>query len=148
MRGLRRRSGARSNIRARRALSARTGRNECRLASALMYTDDPALLVVGAKRAVRLLRVWRWLTWRSGLIMAIAAKHAIGTRAPWLGFTHLPNLGAMVVPTGKLMRTLMALRIRIAISGVALAVREYESLLGLVMRFAVCIIRIIGAQAQ
>ena len=110
-----------------------------------MYTDDPALLVVGANRAVRLPRVWRWLTSRSGLIMAIAAKYAIGTRAPWLGFTHLPNLGAMVVPTGKLMRTLMTLRV---VSGVALTVREYESLLGLVMRFAVCIIRIIGAQAQ
>ena len=39
-------------IKARRALSARTGRNECRLASALMYTDDPALLVIGVKRAV------------------------------------------------------------------------------------------------
>ena len=116
-------------IKARRALSARTGRNECRLASALMYTDDPALLVVGVKRAVRLLRVWRWLTSRSGLIMAIAAKHAIGTRAPWLGFTHLPNLGAMVVPTDKLMRTLVTLRI--VISGVALTVREYESLMGL-----------------
>ena len=94
-----------------------------------MYTDDPALLVVGVKRAVRLLRVWRWLTSRSGLIMAIAAKHAIGTRAPWLGFTHLPNLGAMVVPTDKLMRTLVTLRV--VISGVALTVREYESLMGL-----------------
>ena len=61
--------------------------------------------------------------------MAIAAKHAIGTRAQWLGFAHLPNLGAMVVPMGKLMRTLVTLRI--VISGVALTVREYESLMGL-----------------
>ena len=116
-------------IKAQRVPSARTGRNECRLASALMYTDDPALLLVGVERTVRLLRVWRWLASRSGLIMAIAAKHAIGTRAPWLGFTHLPNLGAMVVPLDKLMRKLVTLRV--VISGVALTVREYESLMGL-----------------
>ena len=116
-------------IKAWRAHSARTGRNECRLGSALMYTDDPAVLVVGVERTVRLLRVWRWLTSRSGLIMAIAAKRAIGTCAPWLGFTHLPNLGAMVVPMDKLMRTLVTLCV--VISGVALTIREYESLMGL-----------------
>ena len=116
-------------IKARRALSTRTGRNECRLASALRYTDDPALVVVGVERTVRLLRVWRWLTSRSGLIMAIAAKHAIGTRASWLGFTHLPNLGALIVPIDKMMRTLVTLRT--VVSGVALTVREYESLVGL-----------------
>jgi len=43
----------------RRALSLRTGRNEARLVSALMYTDDPSFTVVGVERTVRMLRVWR-----------------------------------------------------------------------------------------
>ena len=125
-----RHSKRRAWIKARRALSARTGRNECRLVSALVYTDDPSLLVVGVERTVRMLRIWRWLTSRSGLIMAIAAKHAIGTYAPWLGFIHLPNLGALVVPMDKLIRTV--------VSGVALTVREYESLMGLLEHLPVC----------
>ena len=68
-------------LRSREALSKRTGRNEVRLASALMYTDDPSFLVVGVERAVRLLVVWRWIARHTNLTLAIAAKHAIGARA-------------------------------------------------------------------
>ena len=81
-------------IRARGALPDRIGRTERRLVSAMMYTDDPTFLAVGADRAIRLLRVWRWLTRHMNLTMAIAAKHAIGTRATWLGLIHLPELGS------------------------------------------------------
>ena len=96
-------------LRSREALSKRTGRNEVRLASALMYTDDPSFLVVGVERAVRLLVVWRWIARHTNLTMGIAAKHAIGARAKWLGLKHLPIMSVCVVPLDKLMRTLVSL---------------------------------------
>ena len=46
-------------IRTRRTLSQRTGENECRLYSALVYTDDMHCSVVGIRRLVRALRCWR-----------------------------------------------------------------------------------------
>ena len=116
-------------LRSREALSKRTGRNEVRLASALMYTDDPSFLVVGVERAVRLLVVWRWIARHTNLTMAIAAKHAIGARAKWLGLLHLPTMGVCVVPLDKLMRTLVSLDW--LATGNQLAVRDYESLLGM-----------------
>jgi hypothetical protein len=94
-----------------------------------MYTDDPTFLAIGADRAIRLLRVWRWLTRHMNLTMAIAAKHAIGTRATWLGLIHLPELGVTVVPLGKLARALMALRELITTR--KLVVKEYGALIGL-----------------
>ena len=39
----------------RRALSARTGRNECRLYSLAAYTDDFKFQVVGIERAMRII---------------------------------------------------------------------------------------------
>jgi hypothetical protein len=61
--------------------------------------------------------------------MAIAAKHAIGARAKWLGLLHLPTMGVCVVPLDKLMRTLVSLDW--LATGNQLAVRDYESLLGM-----------------
>ena len=113
----------------RRALSLRTGRNEARLVSALMYTDDPSFTVVGTERTVRMLRVWRWVTWHANLTMAIAAKHTIGAKSSWLGLSHISALGITVVPTAKLLRTLRALDD--LTSNVEVPVREYESLLGM-----------------
>ena len=117
-------------IAARRALSKVTGRNELRLATVLMYTDDPIFVVVGAARAVRLLRVWRWVTRMSNLTMAIAAKHMAGTKVTWLGLTHMPGLAITCVPAGKHMRTLKALA-DLYNAVVTFVVRDYEELLGM-----------------
>ena len=44
-----------------------------------MYTDDPAFMVVGRARAIRILREWRRLTDRLNLIMAIPEKRTLGS---------------------------------------------------------------------
>ena len=67
----------------RRALSQRTGRNEARLYSCFIYTDDPVFQCVGFARFVRLLCCWREVTMMVGLRMAIAAKRQAGSSVLW-----------------------------------------------------------------
>ena len=73
--------------------------------------------------------MWRWLTTNANLTMAIAAKHLAGTRATWLGLTHLSELGATVIGLDKHVWTLSALEE--LVGGQRPPVREYESLLGM-----------------
>ena len=75
-----------------------------RLYAAFMYTDDPVVVVVGADRALRALRVWRGLTDDVRLIMAIAEKRTLGSWTLWLGVILVASLGLAVVPTGKILR--------------------------------------------
>ena len=58
----------------RRQLAQRTGRYEDTLFRAHIYTDDPIFIVVGAERTLRALRMWRRITRRFRLLMAIPAK--------------------------------------------------------------------------
>ena len=81
----------------RRALMQTTGRHEDMLLRAHIYTDDPIFIVVGAARALRALRLWRTITARYRLLMAIPQKRRIGTMVNWLGFLPAPLHGFLTV---------------------------------------------------
>ena len=93
----------------RRALSARTGRNECRLYSLAAYTDDFKFQVVGIERAMRIMAVWYQLTRELNLRMAIPAKREAGTSALWLGLRGYATLGYEVIPRAKQSRAVSML---------------------------------------
>ena len=80
-----------------------------RLYSIYMYLDDPICVVVGVERALRALRVWRRLTERVGLIMAIPEKRTLGTWCKWLGVLVIAALGIVAVPKDKLLRASRAI---------------------------------------
>ena len=93
----------------RRALSARTGRNKCRLYSLAAYTDDFKFQVVGIERAMRIMAVWYQLTRELNLRMAILAKREAGTSALWLGLRGYAALGYEVIPRAKQSRAISML---------------------------------------
>ena len=93
----------------RRALSARTGRNECRLYSLAAYTDDFKFQVVGIERAMRIMAVWYQLTRELNLRMAIPAKREAGTSTLWLGLRGYATLGYEVIPRTKQSRAVAML---------------------------------------
>ena len=114
---------------ARDSLSRLTGRNEGRLMAVHMYTDDPVFIVVGALRAKRLLSVWRSVTAKMNLTMAIAAKHKGGVAAEWLGLLQLAQLGALAVPLPKHAAALR--EVRALIAGDSFSRERYHSIVGL-----------------
>jgi len=119
----------RSWLEGRRALSQHTGRNEARLYSVWMYTDDIAFSIVGAERTHRLVRCWRRLTTTMGLEMASAAKRHIGTNLVWLGIIYNSILGTAVIPADKRARALEG--VRGVAAGVVTNVSDFQRLEGL-----------------
>ena len=114
---------------ARDAVSRATGRDESRLAVALMYTDDPIFVVVGARRAKRVIAAWREVTSAINLTLAVAAKHQGGANAEWLGLLQLAHLGALAIPLPKHSHALSEVR---ALLGKQTFTRErYHSIIGL-----------------
>ena len=110
---------------------------ECRLYQIHMYCDDMLLVVVGADRAVRALRIWKTLVNDLGVIMAKPEKRHAGTHAVWLGVTLIVTLGICVVPTLKLLRAAQV--ISKTLDG-QVTFAEYRSLCGLLEHLrAVCI---------
>ena len=105
---------------------------QLRLYAVHIFTDDPAFVVVGVQRALRLLRVWRSLVVRIGLIMAIPEKRVLGVWAPWLGMVLLPQLGLVVISPDKLLRS--AKTLTDAVEGVT-TFDVYRSLIGLLEHF-------------
>lgn len=105
---------------------------QLRLYAVHIFTDDPAFVVVGVQRALRLLRVWRALVSRIGLIMAIAEKRVLGVWAPWLGTVLLPQLGLVVITQDKLLRAAKTLSECIAGT---VTFDVYRSLVGLLEHF-------------
>ena len=118
-------------IKRRRALAARTGRNECRLHAASIYTDDPLVQVVGAAHFVRVLAVWHELIAELGVRMAIAAKRQGGSASLWLGLQHLATLGYEIIPPAKRQRAVDALSHLVADEG--MQNDEYDQLRGLLV---------------
>eukprot|EP00965_Chrysotila_dentata_P027996 930736-Pleurochrysis_carterae.AAC.1 len=55
------------------------GVDDARMHTALMYTDDIVLAVVGTHRTVTLLRAWHRVTRNVGLTMAMPEKKQAGT---------------------------------------------------------------------
>ena len=93
----------------RRALSSRTGRNECRLCSVCAYTDDFKFQVVGIERAMRIMCIWHELTTEFNLRMAIPAKREAGSSTLWLGLRGYATLGYEVIPRAKQSRAVAML---------------------------------------
>jgi hypothetical protein len=114
-------------VRRRQTLARLTGRREDTLFRAHIYTDDPIFLVIGAQRTLRALTLWRSITHRFNLLMAIPDKRRIGTMVKWLGFLPCPMHGLIVVQRAKLLRALLA--VREVLSGL-ITVDRYRSLLG------------------
>ena len=116
-------------IRERQALSATTHRNECRLYSAHIFTDDPVFQVVGVNRCVRLMLTWFRVTRRLNLRMADAAKRIGGSTGLWLGVRFFYTLGIVAIEPNKRERAVAALTDIVARARPSLG--EYESLVGL-----------------
>jgi hypothetical protein len=111
----------------RRRLAADTGRFEDTLFRVHIYTDDPIFIVIGVDRTLRALRLWREITTRFRLLMAVPQKRRIGTMVKWLGFLPCPMHGIIVAERNKLLRAMLA--IHQALDG-ELTVDRYRSLLG------------------
>lgn len=103
-------------------------REQRRLYTAFMYTDDPIWVVVGVDRTLRALRAWRHLTNSVNLIMAIPEKRHLGVQILWLGILVMISLGIVVVPKAKLLRA--SSTVAQALAG-GQPFHVYRSLLGL-----------------
>ena len=122
----------------RRAVERRTGAHERRLYSCLMYCDDGLLIIVGAARTIRILKIWRKLVIDSGLIMAIPEKRTVGVWCVWIGAIIFAGLGVVAVPRSKILRSSAAI-VRLCQSGIEFG--EYRSLMGL-LEHVRCIARV------
>ena len=121
----------RALVEVRRALSARSGRQELRLFScAHMYTDDPCVLVLGTTRMVRFLGLWHDFIEGGRWRMAIAAKAQVGSHITWNGIIHVPQLSLAVIPREKVSRACVEL-VRVRERDPTLVLREYNALSGL-----------------
>ncbi|MGA1354685.1 MAG: hypothetical protein ACO32I_07955, partial [Candidatus Limnocylindrus sp.] len=122
------RPSAQAWLQERRALEATVGGHQRRLYFVLMYCDDNIIGVVGAQRAVRVLKQWRTLTRDAGLIMAIPEKRSLGVWCKWIGALIFAVIGLIVIPKDKLVRASSAIRVMLN-EGIEFA--EYRSLMGL-----------------
>ena len=113
----------------RRALSLKTGHNECRLYSAFMYTDDFQDMLLGYDRFIRLLRVWfRVSTTLWGYRMAIARKRQAGPSVEYSGLHVHFTAGLQSFPIDKRLRMLVTLDKML--DGIPVTFEEYRSLNG------------------
>ena len=109
---------------------------QARLFDANMYTDDPAMCVVGVRRTVLAIRVWHEMVGGAGLMAAKVSKWQIGAGGVWLGINCYPSLGLMWVPKDK---TLDAVRsIDETLRG-TIAAAEYRRLVGFLEHVAAVI---------
>ena len=122
----------------RRLVEQKHGGHQRRLYYVLMYCDDIVIIVVGAERAMRLIRCWRELTQSAGLIMAIAEKRSIGVWGLWLGALLFTAAGVVAIPKQKVLRATQAIR-ELQSAGVEFGV--YRSLVGLLEHLR-CIARL------
>lgn len=122
------RPSAQAWLRERRALESVVGGHQRRLYFVLMYCDDNIIGVVGAQRAVRVLKQWRTLTRDAGLIMAIPEKRSLGVWCKWIGALVFAVAGLVVLPKDKLVRASSAIR---TLLHEGLEFADYRSLMGL-----------------
>ena len=113
----------------RRAVTLRTGRNEERLYSCFIYTDDPVFQCVGFARFIRLLTCWHEVTTMVGLRMAIAEKRQAGSSVLWTGLRLHGTFGVASIPPPKRTRAIAELK-RVA-AGDKVRLDDAQSLAGL-----------------
>lgn len=124
--------------RPKRTGQAQTDCTQARLATLHMYTDDPLVIVVGVRRAMRLLEAWHRVTDEINLAMAGADKRQLGGHVEWIGVTVLAALGLIVIQKQKLARARNAIRSTIERR---ISFGEYRALIGLLehLRFIACL---------
>ena len=88
----------------RRELTRVTGRNQLSFCRARAYTDDPAFLVLGVARFVRLLRHWSHFLEGARHRTATVDKGQFGCHAKWNGAEHFASLGVVVIPKPKIIK--------------------------------------------
>ena len=101
-----RREPLEAECRGRRPARAQEAPSDCkqtRLASLVMFTDDPAAVVVGVDRAVRMLEAWHRVTRSANVVMA-PDKRQLGADVEWIGVLLLAAIGLIAVPKNKLLR--------------------------------------------
>ena len=123
---------------ARRALSARTGRDEARCHYLLGYTDDVAAVLMGAGAVVRYCVAHGKHLGPDGcnVTMAIPAKRSLGVHAPFIGAVALTVGQLAYVSREKVHRTQLALAAAMAGD---LAVADWVKLAGL-LNHLVCVL--------
>ena len=105
--------------------------SECtqtRLATFKMFTDDPAAIVVGVTRTLRLLDAWREVTQGINIAMASEEKRQLGAGVEWIGIFLLAAIGIAAVPRNKLLRAKDA--VQRTLDG-TITYGEYRALVGL-----------------
>ena len=123
----------------RRRVEAKHGGHQRRLYGALIYCDDNIVIVVGAARALRLLRQWRALVTDAGLIMAIPEKRSLGVWGIWIGALIFATAGVVAIPKQKTLRATQVIRQLLGPQGVEFG--HYRSLIGLLEHLR-CITRL------
>ena len=104
-----------------------------------MYCDDNIVIVVGAQRALRVLRAWRKLVTDAGMIMAIPEKRSLGVWGVWIGALIFATVGVVAIPKQKTLRAAQATRQLLSPDGLQFA--DYRSLIGLLEHLR-CITRL------
>ena len=127
---VRRTPAERRLIARRRVVSGITGREECALFAAHVYTDDSFVIVAGTDRAVRWVRTWGEFVRRSKSRMAIPEKRLVGAGGVWCGVAVLPCIGVAHTERVKTVRACTTL-VRIADRDPTLPWGDYRSLTGL-----------------
>jgi hypothetical protein len=97
-------------INKRVALSRKTGRNECRLYSLDIYTDDLFLVACGYMLLMLAMRCTQEVFDECGLKMAIMAKRQAGTAIVWAGLDFFLTPNILSVPPEKRLLMLPVLR--------------------------------------
>ena len=110
-------------------LTADSYSTQGRLYDLTYYSDDGHGMVVGAKRAVRLLRAFWTIAGPDGLRAPLsrASKQQIGVCVIWLGGTLAAGLGLVWIPKEKVARA--ALGLRTTLDG-NMPVGDYRRLIG------------------
>ena len=124
-------SAERALIERRRAISASTGREQCALFAAHVYTDDSFVIIAGTGRAVRWVRIWGEFVRRSrSRTMAIPRKRLAGAGGVWYGVADIPCIGVAHTERVKTVRA-GAVLARVAGRNGTLFWGDYRSLTGL-----------------
>ena len=116
---------------ARAALPHDAFGTQARMFSAVQFTDDPAIQVVGVERMVLAIRVWHEMLGPDGcnFMYAKMAKWQLSVGVVWCGAGIAPSLGAVWIPKAKSMRA--AASIDEAARG-ELSAESYRQLLGFI----------------
>ena len=123
----------------RRGVEEKHGGHQRRPYHASIYCDDNIVIVVGAARAVRILRKWRALTTDAGLLMAIPEKRSLGVWGLWIGALIFATIGVVAIPKQKTLRATQAVTQLLSTAGLQFG--EYRSLIGLLEHLR-CITRL------